>query len=256
MKPNTITFIVAVRNGYATLNRCLESVVNQSLPNWELIVMDGGSTDGTPEIIHAYSDKIAYWESKPDHGIYHAWNKALQHAGGEWICFLGADDWLWDRDVVGRMIPYLEAAAADGCPIVYGRVRKLNASGRVVKKSGKPWRRLRWQLVHGMPLIHAGIFHHRRIFDEHGGFDETFRIAGDYEMMLRVLRAEDARFAEPVMIVGHAGGGVSDTRKIHTLKEIQRARQMHGLPRFSWVWTAVYLRELLKERLFPPRTPA
>jgi Glycosyltransferases involved in cell wall biogenesis len=81
------TIIVAVLNSKETLERCIESVNSQTYPYKELIIKDGGSTDGTVEILKNNDDKIAYWESSPDHGIYHAWNKALQYARGEWICF-------------------------------------------------------------------------------------------------------------------------------------------------------------------------
>ena len=81
--PPTITIVIAVFNGAKTLERAIESVARQTYPYKELIVMDGGSTDGTVEILKRYGATIKYWESKPDRGIYHAWNKALDHAEGE-----------------------------------------------------------------------------------------------------------------------------------------------------------------------------
>ena len=84
-----LTIIVAVFNGAKTLERCIDSVVQQTWPYKELIIMDGGSTDGTVDLLKRYDSKIKYWESRPDRGIYHAWNKALDHAEGEWICFIG-----------------------------------------------------------------------------------------------------------------------------------------------------------------------
>jgi glycosyltransferase involved in cell wall biosynthesis len=105
-----ITVIVAVFNGSATLRRCLKSICSQSYSNQELIVMDGGSSDDSVKIIQQNSHRIAYWESKPDRGIYHAWNKALSHATGEWICFLGSDDYFWQDDVLEKMVPALRIA--------------------------------------------------------------------------------------------------------------------------------------------------
>jgi len=72
-----ITIIIAVLNSKESLERCIESVSNQTYPNRELIIIDGGSTDGTVEILKNNNDKIAYWESSPDRGIYHAFNKAI-----------------------------------------------------------------------------------------------------------------------------------------------------------------------------------
>jgi glycosyltransferase involved in cell wall biosynthesis len=80
-----ISVIVAVYNGAKTLQRCIDSVSDQTYPNKELIIIDGGSTDGTIEIIRSNQDQITYWQSEPDNGIYHAWNKALDHASGDGI---------------------------------------------------------------------------------------------------------------------------------------------------------------------------
>ena len=98
-----ITIIVAVLNSKESLERCIESVNNQTYPHRELIIIDGGSTDGTVEILKNNDDKIAYWESKPDRGIYHAFNKAIKYAQGEWIYFLGSDDYLWTSDVLEKV---------------------------------------------------------------------------------------------------------------------------------------------------------
>ena len=94
-----ISIIVAVYNSKKTLQRCIDSVFSQTYPHKELIIIDGGSTDGTVDILRANNDKITYWKSEPDNGIYQAWNKALDHAKSDWICFLGADDYLWKPKV-------------------------------------------------------------------------------------------------------------------------------------------------------------
>ncbi|MEQ1667696.1 MAG: glycosyltransferase [Sulfuriferula sp.] len=86
-----ISIIIAVYNGKATLQQCIDSVVQQTYSNKELIIIDGGSKDGTVELLEENRNKFSYWESEPDRGIYNAWNKGLTQAKGEWICFLGAD---------------------------------------------------------------------------------------------------------------------------------------------------------------------
>ena len=90
--PPMISVIVAVYNGQATLKQCLDSVTQQTYENTELIVIDGGSTDGTVDLLRANQEKIAYWISEPDRGIYNAWNKALTQARGDWICFLRSEE--------------------------------------------------------------------------------------------------------------------------------------------------------------------
>ncbi len=79
-----ISVIMAVYNGADSVRRCIDSVSAQTYQNRELIIIDGGSQDGTTDILKKNNDKITYWESKKDRGIYHAWNKALKHARGEW----------------------------------------------------------------------------------------------------------------------------------------------------------------------------
>ena len=109
--PPRITVIIAVRNGAATLQRALDSVFEQTYADTELIVMDGASTDATPAIVERNAARIGYWVSEPDTGIYDAWNKALGHVTGDWICFLGADDRLHAPDVLERVAA---ALVADG----------------------------------------------------------------------------------------------------------------------------------------------
>jgi glycosyltransferase involved in cell wall biosynthesis len=103
------TIIVAVLNNKEFLERCIESVNNQTYPHKELIIIDGGSTDGTVDILKDNDDRIAYWESKTDCGIYHAWNKALDHAHGECICFAGADDYFYNLQTLENIVPHLPA---------------------------------------------------------------------------------------------------------------------------------------------------
>lgn len=94
MKENVkITIVIAVRNMPETLGRAIESVLNQTYPHKELIVMDGASTDDTVDVIRKYEDQLTYWVSEPDRGPSDAISKALPHASGDLIGFLGADDW-------------------------------------------------------------------------------------------------------------------------------------------------------------------
>jgi glycosyltransferase involved in cell wall biosynthesis len=242
------SIVIAVLNGAETLSRCLESIIFQSNTQWELIVMDGGSTDGSVSIIRRYEDHITFWESQPDRGIYHAWNKALKHARGEWVCFLGADDFFWNAQVLSNLSPHLEAAPVRGVKIIYGRVVKMDAQGKRIKVLGRPWPKIRWSMLHGMPLHlpHPGLMHHRSLFDDFGLFDETFRIAGDYEFLLRGLQTNNTLFVENLITLGSRVGGIADGSGLKTNLETARARKKHGLKRFSWVWTAVFMRACVR----------
>ena len=242
-----ITTIVAVLNSVEALEHSLDSVIDQTYKEKELIVIDGGSTDGSVDIIKAKRYAIAFWESKPDRGIYDAWNKALSYANGEWICFLGASDYFWDNQVLVNLSQYMERAIVAGIKVLYGEVAKVDNRGNTLKLIGKPWNKIRWQIRHGMPFIHSGMMHHRSLFDLHDLFNESFLIAGDYEFLLRELLEGEALFAKGIRTVGHTAGGLSDFQKMPMLREIARARRMHGLTTFSWVWTYVYLRSWFAE---------
>ena len=225
-----ISIVVAVFNGGATVQRCIDSVAGQTYPHKKLVVIDGGSNDGTVDILKANQQTIAYWVSEPDRGIYQAWNKALAQTHGDWVCFLGADDYLWDACVLERMAPHL-SSALPATRIVYGQVALVNESGTVLSSFGKPWPELRPAFMRGDALnIHQAMFHHRSVFEDRGTFDESFRIAGDYDLLLRELREGSAEFV-PCLVAGMQHGGVSSNpvSKMTTIREIMRAMNTHGI---------------------------
>jgi len=245
-----ITIIVAVLNSQATLVKCIQSIVDQTWPEKELIVIDGGSTDNSLSILHKFSKHIACLESQPDRGIYHAWNKGLRNANGEWVCFLGSDDFFWSPSVLYDLVPHLEKAEEQGTRVVYGQVARLDHQGNVKESLGKPWDTIAWQMNHGMPknMPHPGLMHHCSLFQTHGLFDETFRISGDYEMLLRELKTGKALYVNNVLTVGSQMGGIADTSGLLTHREVARARKKHNLSGWSWVWLMVYMRTFLLEQ--------
>lgn len=243
-----ISVVVATFNAVKTLGACLDSVAGQTYPHKELIVIDGGSSDGTVEILKANADKITYWVSEPDRGLYHAWNKALLRARGEWICFLGADDHFWDEPVLTRMAGELAKLPPD-IRVAYGQIMLLNGRGEPLYAVGEPWERLKQRFLTSMCIPHPGMMHHRSLFEQHGGFDESFRIAGDYEFLLRELRTADAAFIPNLVTVGMRQGEGKSSHPASTLRllhETRRAQRMHGqsLPSSSWLFSLMkaYLR--------------
>src|SRR3990172_7312531 len=175
------TVIVATLNSAQRFARCLASVAEQTYPHRELIVMDGGSTDGAVDIIRAHTPTVTYWESSPDRGIYHAWNKALLHAHGEWISFLGADDYLWSPRTIERVAGVLVDRAPD-VRILYGRVAVVNSRSEVLEVVGGPWIRRRAAL-RALPMPHSAVFHHASVFREHGGVGGFFLVGRGLGML-------------------------------------------------------------------------
>lgn len=246
----SIAVIVAVRNAAATLEQCLDSVLGQTWSARELIVIDGASTDGSRELLERRAQRLAYWVSEPDGGIYHAWNKGLARARSDWICFLGADDYLWEPQTLERIAPLL-AKAYPPARVVYGQVAVINSAGGPMQLAGRPWPEVRRLLPQIMCLPHTALMHHRSLFEQHGGFDESFRIGGDYELLLRELRSGSAQFADGHVLAAMRHGGVSSdpAMSLEMLREFRRAQRKHGL-RAGGAWTAAFLKAHLRVRLW------
>ena len=236
----SIGVVIAVMNGARTLDACLRSVLGQDYPNVETIVIDGGSTDGTIAIVEQHASRLAHWESGPDRGVYDAWNKALDHVMAEWILFLGSDDRLHGTGALAGIAPSL--GQAGGSPrVVYGLLDLIDRSGAVIATLGEPWEGARQALRNGTMLPHPATFHHRSLFELHGRFDDRYKIAGDYEFLLRELLDHDALFV-PHTVTDMAAGGMSARPETDGRRawEKWRARHVHGLtPKPEWRSPAV-----------------
>lgn len=236
------SIITAVFNREKTLQRCIDSVASQTYPNKELIIIDGGSTDRTIEILKFNNEKITYWKSEPDRGIYHAFNKGLKQAKGDWIYFLGSDDYLWDSQTLSQMSEQFVAIPKD-VRVVYGKVALISPKGEVIEFINQPWEQIKSRFLQGCYICHQGVFQHRSLFEIHGQFDESFQISGVYELLLRELKTGKAVFFPNITVAAMQVGGVSSSPK-HTLKilnEYAKARRMnsiHVLP-LEWSWSYV-----------------
>ncbi|NIN63980.1 MAG: glycosyltransferase, partial [Anaerolineae bacterium] len=155
----------------------------------EHVIIDGGSTDGTLDIIEKHQDRIGYFVSEPDQGIYNAMNKGIRAATGEILYFLNADDRLSDRKVVEDVIsvferrPYLE--------VVYGNLL-WDLSGRMVRKKQPPT--VTRQSIAAATILHQTVFARKHVFEATGGFSERHRVVSDYEWMLKVFVRDKRRY--------------------------------------------------------------
>ncbi|WP_333873898.1 glycosyltransferase family 2 protein [Methylobacter sp.] len=250
LSPDLISVIVAVFNGIDTLQQCIDSIAQQTYANKELIIIDGGSKDGTVDVLESNRDKLGYWVSEPDSGIYNAWNKGLSQAKGEWICFLGADDFFWDAQVLERMASQLMTVPPD-IRVAYGQIMLLNNNGENLYPIGEPWQGVKERFKQVMSIPHPGLMHRRSLFEQHGNFDESFRIGGDYELLLRELKEADAVFVPGLIMIGMRQGGLSSSpaNSVESMWDVRRAQKMHGLrlPGFFWVMAMirVYIRLIL-----------
>jgi glycosyltransferase involved in cell wall biosynthesis len=239
-----ITVIIAVYNNVHLLQRCIDSVTNQSYSHTELIIIDGGSTDGTVQLIEHNQDKITYWESQKDRGIYHAWNKGLVHSKGEWVIFLGSDDYFFSPQTLEQVSAILNSCSL-ATTVVYGKVKVFRSDGKEVDNLGHSWCRQDF-LQQGNTLPHTGMFHRRTLFAEYGNFDESFKIAGDYELLIRVLKHSDPLFLEDLTVAYMQNGGTSDTNPLKTTMEFARAIKNNNLSPYSLKMAWSITRVLLK----------
>ncbi|BCX80686.1 glycosyltransferase [Methylomarinovum caldicuralii] len=226
-----ISVITAVFNGAETIEKCIESVHRQTYGNREHIIIDGGSTDGTVDILERHTPKLAYWVSEPDRGIYDAWNKALIHARGDWICFLGADDFLWDAKAMEKIIPYLQEAYRKSVKLVCGKVAVCDKSNNCLFYKNDSPGRIKKAMWSSMSIYHQGLLHHRSWFDKYGCFDSSFCVSGDYELLIRGWSDEEVIYADDVVFSGMGLGGVSSTHKgrMIIMRETWKIHRMHRI---------------------------
>ncbi len=220
--PIKFSIITASYNSEATIERTFASILNQNYHNLEYIVVDGGSTDKTVSLIQAYEQKFKErkidfkWISEPDTGIYNAWNKGLQMKSGDWIGFIGSDDIIYS-DALAQLSGFLKDKELD---YVSAKSRMVR-NGRLIREIGEPWN---WQTFkREMRVGHTGSFHSSDYFNQHGKFNENFKIAGDYEVLLRAKDQLKADFLDE-FIVEMGADGVSSLSVKKAFKEARKAK--------------------------------
>lgn len=250
----TISVVVAVFNGVSTLQKCLRSICQQTYANLDIVVIDGGSGDGTVDVIKKYQSRLSYWVSEKDDGIFDAWNKGIKAARGDWICFIGADDFFMKSDVLERMVLHLKTLPSS-IRVAYGQIMVLDKQGKDLFLLGQPWERAKHDFQQIMSLPYPGLMQRKELIVEKGGFDTSFRIAGDYELLLRELLLNDAYFIADLVTVGMMQGGISSKPRngFFAMLEGRRAQKMHGIrwPGRKWLYamSKVFCRMLLWEIL-------
>jgi glycosyltransferase involved in cell wall biosynthesis len=221
-----VSIVTAVRNSATSLARTIESVLAQTWPEVEHIIIDGASSDGTLEVIRRYADRLAHWRSEPDRGISDAFNKGVAAARGDCIGLLNADDWL-EPEQVERAVTALRQSGAD---FVFGDLLYHDASGRTLFRiRGDP--HYARAIDRGMPDVnHPTLLARREVYERVGGFDLALRFAMDYDWLLRAHRAGFRGTYAPE-VVGHMTlAGVSDRDYVEALGEVRDIAIAHGEP--------------------------
>lgn len=198
------SIVMATYNAEKYLERALASIFCQTYPNYELIIQDGGSTDGTTAILEKNLPKNI-WVSAPDNGIYDAWNKALTRATGDWVIFLGADDCFMGENVLVRCSHHMKRLTSN-ISFVYGAIAK-GIDGNIHDLVNTSLMDVYRRFTANMGLQFPATFVRTALAKEHK-FDPSYKIAGDFDFAAKLITHENiARI--PVIVSYMEQGGLS-----------------------------------------------
>ena len=231
-----VTIITVVFNDAAHLEETISSVLSQRYNNVEYIIIDGGSMDGTLDIIRKYEHAIDYFVSEPDEGISDAFNKGIKLSSGKWINFLNSGDNYVNRDVIAKIIEH-----ANGQSIITA-FSKYGENKTIPKRK---WGNVD-QLHLKSRISHQASFVNHYVFDDVGLFDTNYSIRMDYEFWLRALRKYDFHYLNDIIVNYSAGISKTEIRKFH-YEEI-RANVQH-IRRSNYINLLVLIRYLIKKYL-------
>ncbi|UZE93505.1 MAG: glycosyltransferase [Candidatus Nealsonbacteria bacterium] len=226
-----ISIITVVLNGKKTIEKTLKSVLEQGYENIEYIIIDGGSTDGTLDIINRYKDKIKKIVSEPDKGIYDAMNKGIAMASGDIIGILNGDDLYADGNVIKKVVEKMEEDKADVC---WGDLIYVNANNS--DKIVRYWKSSEYKegkFQKGWMPPHSTFFVKKQIYKKYGVFNLDFPISADYELMLRFLEKYKLKscYMSQVLVKMRIGGQ-SNKNLLNIVKgnvECYKAYKINGL---------------------------
>jgi glycosyltransferase involved in cell wall biosynthesis len=219
-----VSIITVVLNGEMNIEKTVQSVLSQTYKYIEYIIIDGGSTDGTLDIIRRYDDKIAYWISEPDNGISDAFNKGIAASTGEIVGILNSDDW-YETDAVDSAVSLLLQKDTD---IVHGMVQYWDTQGHKTELfSGNDA-----LLNRDMTINHPSVFARRNAYVKIALFRTDFRYAMDYEWLLRA-KVNELKFTYIARCLSNVRlAGASDKNWKHARREVAQAKDIH-YPCFS-----------------------
>lgn len=248
-----VSIITAALNNADTIGTCIQSVNNQSYADVEQIIVDGGSSDGTLEIARRENTRITKVVSEPDNGIYDALNKGISLASGDIIGILSSDDFFAHEGAIKTVADSLRDKGTDSCYSDLEYVDRDN-TGKVIrywKSSGYSPGRFKY----GWMPAHPTYFARRWVYEKYGYFNTSFRIAADYELMLRfMVKYGVSAYYIPEVLIKMRMGGISNRSLKNLLRksfEDYKAWRINGL---SGGLRAVLLKNLTKIPQFIQRT--
>lgn len=224
-----LSLITPSYNSALTIARTIDSVIAQNYADLEYIIIDGGSSDNTAEIVSAYQSKIKInFISERDNGIYDAMNKGVKLATGGIIGILNSDDVFYDEKVLATV----EAAFSDDkIEVVYGDIKYFSDD---VNKTSRYWKTGVYKagkLNNGWIIPHPALFLRKLVYDKVGLYNIDFKIAGDYEFILRLLKRYNFTLKYiPQVFVKMFDGGASGQQRRKGWNELKKAWMVNDLP--------------------------
>lgn len=210
-----ISIVTVVYNGAQIIEETIISVVNQTYQNIEYIIIDGGSFDGTQEIIKKYEEKISYWISEKDNGIYHAMNKGIEVASGNYIIFMNAGDQFYEKETISHV--FKETINYD---LIYGNTL-LNTDGKKSLSRAKSFEKINY----GMPFCHQSVFVKQELMKQYN-FSLNYKLASDYNFFLTLYNQNKYSFKrtdEIISIYDNCGASMS----LDTIREKLKIIKKH-----------------------------
>ena len=220
--------VIATKNAETLLQRAIVSVLTQIYPHYEIIVQDSCSTDGTVAVLKKFKSRVN-WISTPDSGVYDAWNKALDRVTGDWAIFLGADDFLLDKEILARSSAYLKALPGDVL-FAYGALA-IGENNAVKYILDRPLSSMYHLFLADMGMPFPATFVRVSALKQHR-FNPNYKIAGDFDFAARLISPSNV-VRLPVRVSFMEAGGLSNnvaTRPL-LLKERLTVLRTHIAPK-------------------------
>lgn len=236
MEHPKISVVTVVFNDHLHIEQTMLSVLNQNYNNVEYIVIDGGSKDGTVDIIKKYADRLAYWVSEPDKGIYDAMNKAIDMCTGDWVVFINSWDAFHDNDVLTNVFSRYISEDVD---VIYGDVCMVTGYGRLIKRFDKLD-----ESIMAFNLCHQSTFTKTRLLKKYK-YDTSYRIAADMDFFNKINKNENSIFEYiPIIIANYECGHGTSANNLW--KKYSEYRRLKDVKLSSISGIKYYIKDIIK----------